>query len=650
MASTSDLQIWQNAVNGINELGKIELTSEEWSALAVLNGCLSSGNFQSDESRCSIKLIREHFNMHSNNPILQTHLQNFIALCEQYGSTANAQTTPPTANPIVQLSRTATNAGSSKKGSNRNLMLIVVAIIVGYLVYANWSIVNEVLGLKSEQTKIVAATLTTDPGLVINGVKWATRNVDAPGTFTAAPESAGMFYQWNRKMGWSSNDPLVNSDGGTEWNRTIPEGTEWEAVNDPSPAGWRVPTVEEFKTLLDTIKVYSEATSQNGVKGIRFTDKATGNNIFLPNAGYRYPKIECGTTLISVGNYGYYWSSSQDFRDKYGKERHFKKFAYFLEVFGNIAYTYSDWGGDRIRGFSVRSVAKNKDEPVVEGSHENVTDVDYNKNNVNYSQKLPPVVEEEIEVLRPNIQLPVQQTQNTNSSIPGRFPEASERLLTASDLQYLSKEDLKIMRNEIFARHGYIFQTQAMKTYFQNQSWYSPQRSDVTAILSNIEIKNVNLIKSYENNATESVSIKGVPPIENTGKYANASILLPKNWDGTFILANGFVWIDSEDKKTQRKYGIFPNGDNFYDDHETWDDDDRFYEYPLSPNVVIEAGIWSKNNSTFKTRRMTVNEFANYMRGLGWGVEGESENAYGIVANVTYNNGTITKIVEKYTP
>ena len=46
---------------------------------------------------------------------------------------------------------------------------------------------------------------------------------------------------------------------------------------------------------------------------------------------------------------------------------------------------------------------------------------------------------------------------------------------------------------------------------------------------------------------------------------------------------------------------------------------------------------------------MTVNEFANYMRKLGWGVEGE-ENGYGIVANVTYANGMITKIVEVYTP
>lgn len=38
----------------------------------------------------------------------------------------------------------------------------------------------------------------------------------------------------------------------------------------------------------------------------------------------------------------------------------------------------------------------------------------------------------------------------------GQYPFASERLLTEDDLAGRSAYDLKIMRNEIFARHGYI--------------------------------------------------------------------------------------------------------------------------------------------------------------------------------------------------
>ncbi len=89
-------------------------------------------------------------------------------------------------------------------------------------------------------------------------------------------------------------------------------------------------------------------------------------------------------------------------------------------------------------------------------------------------------------------------TSSTNSFIPGRFPQASERLLTASELRNLSNEDLKIMRNEIFARHGYIFKTNDMRTYFQNQDWYTPQYSNVNSMLTNIEQQNIELIKRYE--------------------------------------------------------------------------------------------------------------------------------------------------------
>jgi len=142
---------------------------------------------------------------------------------------------------------------------------------------------------------------TTDEGIVINGVRWATRNVDKPGTFTAKPEDAGMFYQWNRKVGWSVTDPLVNSDGGTTWNDSKPAGESWRKENDPCPCGWRVPTETELASLNE---VSSEWSELNGKPG-RFFGSGK-QSIFLPAAGYRH----CNSSaLISVGTYGNYWSN-----------------------------------------------------------------------------------------------------------------------------------------------------------------------------------------------------------------------------------------------------------------------------------------------------------------------------------------------------
>jgi uncharacterized protein (TIGR02145 family) len=161
-------------------------------------------------------------------------------------------------------------------------------------------------------TVMEAGASTTDPGVVINGVTWATRNVDAPGAFAAYSEDAGMFYQWNRKLGWSSTDPLVNSNGGTAWDTSTPTGDTWEAANDPSPAGWRVPTYDEIQSLVNTTYVSSEWTTLNGVAGRKFTDKATGASIFLPAAGNR---SNSNGTLDEAGTVGYYWNSTAGFGD-----------------------------------------------------------------------------------------------------------------------------------------------------------------------------------------------------------------------------------------------------------------------------------------------------------------------------------------------
>lgn len=94
--------------------------------------------------------------------------------------------------------------------------------------------------------------------------------------------------------------------------------------------------------------------------------------------------------------------------------------------------------------------------------------------------------------------LPADSAISTNSNISGRFPIASKKLLTLADLNGLSKNDLKIMRNEIFARHGYIFRTSDMKSYFSQQIWYHGKYDDVTSMLTNIEKQNITFVKLYE--------------------------------------------------------------------------------------------------------------------------------------------------------
>jgi uncharacterized protein (TIGR02145 family) len=210
----------------------------------------------------------------------------------------------------------------------------------------NGQVVERVFGeVKSFTTQCETGGGSDETGVLINGITWATRNVDAPGTFAATPESAGMFYQWNRKIGWSSSDPMVNSNGGTTWDSYTPSGTEWEATNDPCPSGWRVPTIEELQSLIDAGRSW---TTQHGVTG-RIGGSGS-NNLFLPAAGCR---SGIDGKLSSAGTYGNYWSGTQ--YDWTGTPQYDSNFAYNL-----CFYTVSLVCGNdfRIHGYSVRCLAE----------------------------------------------------------------------------------------------------------------------------------------------------------------------------------------------------------------------------------------------------------------------------------------------------
>ncbi len=88
--------------------------------------------------------------------------------------------------------------------------------------------------------------------------------------------------------------------------------------------------------------------------------------------------------------------------------------------------------------------------------------------------------------------------ENTSGAVPGKYPEGSTRLLTLDDVTGKSSWELKIMKNEIYARHGYIFKTSELKSYFERQAWYRPMNDDVSDLISNIEKENAAFIKRYE--------------------------------------------------------------------------------------------------------------------------------------------------------
>jgi len=80
----------------------------------------------------------------------------------------------------------------------------------------------------------------------------------------------------------------------------------------------------------------------------------------------------------------------------------------------------------------------------------------------------------------------------------GRWPWTSTMLISRSMVTQYSKKDLRLMRNEILARKGWVFQAKDLKDYFGSKSWYHPGDDNSKIELSLSESIVVDLIKSEE--------------------------------------------------------------------------------------------------------------------------------------------------------
>ncbi len=92
----------------------------------------------------------------------------------------------------------------------------------------------------------------------------------------------------------------------------------------------------------------------------------------------------------------------------------------------------------------------------------------------------------------------------------------SEYILNSSDMELVSSlslseltsEELRIARNELYARHGLVFGSEDLAEYFAGQTWYEPsveQADDV--VLNEIEQLNLELIQEMEKLKSEEICI-----------------------------------------------------------------------------------------------------------------------------------------------
>jgi hypothetical protein len=94
---------------------------------------------------------------------------------------------------------------------------------------------------------------------------------------------------------------------------------------------------------------------------------------------------------------------------------------------------------------------------------------------------------------------------------PGDMEFFENQPITEKMLGGLSLHELRLLRNEVYARHGRVFGPAWLQQYFDSQSWYTPrEEGQKPSELSTVEKQNVDAIVAYERKLHDALSTKAV--------------------------------------------------------------------------------------------------------------------------------------------
>jgi len=86
--------------------------------------------------------------------------------------------------------------------------------------------------------------------------------------------------------------------------------------------------------------------------------------------------------------------------------------------------------------------------------------------------------------------------------------DSGSRVISQAELINLTPWQLKVARNEIYARHGREFVHKDLQCYFTSKSWYTIDPNFTESMLSQTENKNVATIQAYEQETNSPLQSK----------------------------------------------------------------------------------------------------------------------------------------------
>ncbi|NUO50625.1 MAG: YARHG domain-containing protein [Polyangiaceae bacterium] len=89
-------------------------------------------------------------------------------------------------------------------------------------------------------------------------------------------------------------------------------------------------------------------------------------------------------------------------------------------------------------------------------------------------------------------------TESEGEASPLEDPTRLDKILKVEDLSTLSRRDLRILRNTVYARRGRKFDSKVVQGYFATATWYKPDLGYDDSRLNETDRKNIAVIRSVE--------------------------------------------------------------------------------------------------------------------------------------------------------
>lgn len=215
----------------------------------------------------------------------------------------------------------------------------------------------------------------------------------------------------------------------------------------------------------------------------------------------------------------------------------------------------------------------------------------------------------------------VSDAENTDSDYI--LPASSERKLTAMDLEGLDSEKIDYARNEIYARHGYVFKTNKYKEYFGSKEWYTPNTDFKETDLNEVEKYNASFLKEYQSN--------------NGASYLNSEQYVT------------IERVTSDNKIVIKDYLKIVGIEEYSDAYIFGEDTEAGYPKVLevSEDVIIHIVKFNESTSQMNTQ-ITLKQFKTYISTQGFKEYYPSRDYF--EGFIKIENGTVTKIYETYHP